>query len=294
MKKFDWNQLHAFLETADTGSLSAAARKLGLTQPTLSRQVAAIEASLGVTLFERVGKAMALTAAGLDLLEHARAMGAAAESLTLAATGRSQAVEGVVTVSASDIVATCLLPPLVRAMRQKAPGIAIEVIASNALSDLRRREADIAIRNLKPEQPDLIARFIREATAHFYAAEDWVHANGHPRSAADAASCAFVGSDRSGRYLAYLRQHGLPVAESNFSCYVDHTTTHWALVQQGLGIGAMMDEIACATPGMVRVLDDVPPVRFPIWLVTHRELRTSRRIRVVFDWLAEGLSAAPA
>ena len=166
--------------------------------------------------------------------------------------------------------------------------------AHGQAQDLRRREADIAIRNLKPEQPDLIARFIREATAHFYAAEDWVHANGHPRSAADATRCAFVGSDRSGRYLAYLRQHGLPVAESNFSCYVDHTTTHWALVQQGLGIGAMMDEIACATPGMVRVLDDVPPVRFPIWLVTHRELRTSRRIRVVFDWLAEGLSAAPA
>ena len=294
MKRLDWNQLHAFLETADTGSLSAAARKLGLTQPTLSRQVAAIEGSLGVTLFERVGKSMALTAAGLDLLEHARARGAAAASLTLAATGRSQAVEGVVTVSASDIVATCLLPPLVRALRQQAPGIAIEVMASDALSNLRRREADIAIRNVKPEQPDLIARFIREATAHFYAAEDWVRAHGHPRSPADAVGPAFVGSDRSGRYLGFLRQHGLPVNESSFSCYVDQTTTHWALVQQGLGIGAMMDEIAQATPGVVRVLEEVPPLRFPIWLVTHRELRTSRRIRVVFDWLAEGLAAAPA
>lgn len=291
MEKIDWNQLRAFLETAETGSLSAAARKLGLTQPTLSRQVAAIEQRMGVTLFERVGKAMAITPTGLDLLEHARAMGAAADALGLAATGRSQAIEGVVSVSASDIVAAQLLPPLVRQLRQQEPGIAIDVISSNALSDLLRREADIAIRHVKPEQPELIARLIREATARFYASEDWVATHGHPRSAQDAAHLPFVGSDRSGQYLVYLRQHGLPLTEANFSCYADHSVAHWALIRQGLGIGAMMEEIARDTPGIVRVLDDVPPVRFPIWLVTHRELRTSRRIRVVFEALAQGLQA---
>jgi DNA-binding transcriptional LysR family regulator len=289
MNKVDWNQLRAFLETAETGSLSAAARKLGLTQPTLSRQVAAIEQSMGVTLFERVGKAMALTTTGLDLLEHARTMGAAAEALGMAATGRSQAVEGVVSVSASDAVAAHLLPPLVRQLRGQEPGIAIEVISSNALSNLLRREADIAIRHVKPEQPELIARLIREATASFYASEDWVKAHGHPRSAKEAAHLPFVGTDRSGQFLAYLCQHGLPLTEANFSCYADHSVAHWALVRQGLGIGAMMDEIARDTPGIVRVLDDLPPVRFPIWLVTHRELRTSRRIRVVFEGLAKGL-----
>ena len=293
MDKLDWNQLKAFLETAETGSLSAAARKLGLTQPTLSRQVAAIERQMRVTLFERVGKAMVLTSTGLDLLEHARAMGAGAEALGLAATGRSQAVGGVVSVSASDAVATHLLPPLVRLLREQEPGIAIEVIASNALSDLLRREADIAIRHVKPEQPELIARLVREAYAGFYASEHWVQLNGHPRSAAEAAYLPFVGSDRSGQFLAYLRQHGLPVSEANFSCYADHSVAHWALVREGMGIGAMMDEIARDTPGIVRVLDDVPPVRFPIWLVTHRELRTSRRIRVVFDALAEGLQTGP-
>ena len=292
MDKLDWNQLKAFLETAETGSLSAAARKLGLTQPTLSRQVAAIERRMGVTLFERVGKAMALTPTGLDLLEHARAMGAAAETLALAATGRSQAVGGVVSVSASDAVATHLLPPLVRQLREQEPGIVIEVIASNALSDLLRREADIAIRHVQPEQPELIARLVRQAAAGFYASQDWVRVNGHPRSAADAAHLPFVGSDRSGRFLAYLRQHGLPLSEANFSCYADHSVAHWALVREGMGIGAMMDEIAHATPGVVRVLDDVPSVRFPIWLVTHRELRTARRIRLVFEALAKGLQTA--
>ncbi|QCB48367.1 LysR family transcriptional regulator [Hydrogenophaga sp. PAMC20947] len=289
MERTDWNQLRAFLETAETGSLSAAARKLGLTQPTLSRQVAAIEQRMGVTLFERVGKRMALTPTGLDLLEHARAMGAAAQALSLAATGRSEAVEGVVSISASDAVAAHLLPPLVRQLREKEPGIAIEVISSNALSDLLRREADIAIRHVKPEQPDLIARLIREATACFYASEEWVRTHGHPRSAEAAAHLPFVGSDRSGLFLTYLRQHGLPVTEANFSCYAEHSIAHWALVRQGMGIGVMMDEIARDTTGIVRVLDDVPPVRFPIWLVTHRELRTSRRIRVVFEALAQGL-----
>lgn len=291
MDDLDWNQLKAFLETAETGSLSAAARKLGLTQPTLSRQVAAIEQQMGVTLFERVGKAMALTSTGLDLLDHARAMGAAAEALRLAATGRSQALGGVVSVSATDAVAAHVLPPLIRQLRDKEPGIAIEVIASNALSDLLRREADIAIRHVKPEQPDLIARLIREATASFYASEEWVQIHGHPRRAEEVADLHFIGSDRSGQFLAYLRQLGLPLGEENFSCYAGHSMAQWSLVRHGMGIGAMADDIARDTPGVVRVLDDMPPVRFPIWLVTHRELRTSRRIRVVFEALAQGLAA---
>ena len=184
---------------------------------------------------------------------------------------------------------TCC-PPILQRLRVQAPGIAVEVIPSNALSDLQRREADIAIRHVKPEQPDLIARLVREAQASFYASEAWVQTHGHPRSAEDAAGLPFVGTDRNGQYLQYLRQHGLPVSEQNFSCYCEHTVAHWALVRQGMGIGAMMDEIARETPGIVRVLDDVAPVRFPVWLVSHRELRTSRRIRVVFEALAEGLA----
>lgn len=293
MDQPDWNQLRAFLETADTGSLSAAARKLGLTQPTLSRQVAAIEQQLGVTLFERVGKKMVPTEVGLALLEQARVMGAAAEELTLAATGQSQAVDGVVCISASEAVAAHLLPAVLHRLRQQAPGIVIDLVASDALSDLRRREADIAVRHVRPDQPDLIGRFIREASASFYASQGWVTRHGHPRTAAQAAQHPFVGSDRSGRYLAYLRQHGLPLETSNFSCYAENTGSNWALVRQGLGIGAMMDDIARGMPDVVRVLDEVPKVRFPIWLVTHRELRTARRIRLVFDLLAEMLAVPP-
>lgn len=292
MNQPDWNQLLAFLETAETGSLSAAARKLGLTQPTLSRQVAAIERQLGVTLFERLGKTMVLTATGLALLEHARVMGAAAADLTLAATGQSQAVDGVVTISASEALAALLLPGVLLRLRRQAPGITIDLVASDALSDLRRREADIAVRHLRPDQPDLIGRFIRDAQAGFYASTAWVQRHGHPRTAAQAAQHAFVGSDRAGRYLGYLRQHGLPLEVANFSCYAENSMAGWALVRAGLGIGAMMVDIADAAPDVVRVLDDVPLVQFPIWLVTHRELRTARRIRLVFDLLAEMLASS--
>lgn len=294
MDQPDWNQLKAFLETAETGSLSAAARKLGLTQPTLSRQVAAIERQLGVTLFERVGKAMVLTGTGLALLEHARVMGAAAEDLKIAATGQSQAVDGVVCVSASEVVAAYLLPAVLHRLREQAPGIAIDLVTSDALSDLRRREADIAVRHVRPEQPDLIGRRLRDASAGFYASRAWVERHGHPRTAAEAARCDFVGSDRAGRYLAFLRQHGLPLETANFSCYAENTLSNWSLVRHGLGIGPMMDEIARALPDVVRVLDEVPPVRFPIWLVTHRELRTARRIRLVFEALSEAIGTAPA
>lgn len=286
----DWNQLKAFLETAESGSLSAAARKLGLSQPTLSRQVAALERRLQVTLFERVGRSMVLTSTGVALLDHARAMDSAADALQLAASGQSQSADGVVCVSASETVAAFLLPPVMKRLQSDAPGIVIDLVTSDAQSDLQRREADIAIRHLRPVQPDLIGRRLRDGTAGFYASKDWVRRHGHPRRADEAARHAFVGSDRAGRYLAYLRQHGLPLEATNFSCYAANTLSHWSLVRGGLGIGPMMDEIARQTPDVVRVLDEVPPVRFPVWLVTHRELRTARRIRVVFDLLADALA----
>jgi DNA-binding transcriptional LysR family regulator len=294
MEQIDWNLLRAFLHVAETGSMSAAARRLGLTQPTLSRQVAAIEQHLGVALFERIGKSLKPTATALALLEHARHMGASAEQLSLAANGHAQAIDGEVSISATDMVAAWLLPPVLRALAEEAPGLRVEIVTTNAISDLRRREADIAVRHVRPSEPELIGRLLRENTAGFYAAQSWVKRHGHPRTAAEAAAHRFVGADREGHYLAYLQAHGLPLTEQAFSCYAENSCTSWALVREGLGIGAMMDEVAAECPDVVRVLDEVPAVRFPIWLVTHRELNSSRRIRLVFDRLAEALGRPAA
>lgn len=147
---FDWNQAKAFLVTAEERSFSAAARALALTQPTVGRQVSALEEALGVALFERIGRSLSLTPAGLDLLEHVRAMGEAAGLVSISASGQSQSISGQVCITASDVVSTYHLPPVVARLREVAPEIEIEILASNALQDLRRREADIAIRHVRP------------------------------------------------------------------------------------------------------------------------------------------------
>ena len=286
----DWNHLHAFLQTAERGSLSAAARYMGVTQSTLSRQVSALEIELGVTLFERVGRSVLVTQGGFALLEYARTMGTAARDLALAATGTSTTVDGVVSVTATDAMAAFLLPRAIQRIAEVAPGVKIEIIATDAISDLRRRDADIAIRHVRPQEPELIARLLRHASAHFYASSDWVAKNGHPRSANDALKHRFIGHDRDGRYLTLLQDCGLQLTESHFSVLAENTVVSWQMVRQGLGIGVTMEEIAALTPAVVRVLDDIAPITFPLWLVTHRELHTARRIRVVFDLLAQEFS----
>lgn len=163
--RFDWNHARAFFVSAEEGSFSAAGRALGIAQPTIGRQVAALEEELGVALFQRVGHRLELTTAGLDLMEHVRAMSGAATHVSLAATRQSHAVEGTVCVTASELVAAHLLPPVVARLRRDHPGVELEIVASNAVRDLRRREADIAVRNFTPTQPDLVAKKLRDAVA---------------------------------------------------------------------------------------------------------------------------------
>ena len=163
--RLDWAHLRSFLATAETASLSAAARKLGLTQPTLSRQVAALEKNLSVLLFERVGRGLELTDAGRELLAHVREMGDAAQKVAMTAASQRSDISGEVRITASDINASTFLPKIVLEVRKRAPGLSIEIVATNDISDLMRREADIAIRHVRPEQPDLVARLVREVLA---------------------------------------------------------------------------------------------------------------------------------
>ncbi len=286
---FDWNQARAFLATAEEGSLSAAARALGQTQPTLGRQVAALEAELGVILFERIGRNLSLTPSGLELLDHVRAMGEAAGRISMTASGQSQSIEGQVCISASDAMAAYLLPAVLKRLRDRAPKIEIEVVSSNALSDLRRREADIAIRHVRPEQPDLIAKLIRETNAYLYASSEFLEAHGRPTRPEALTDLDFIGFGQADRLIAALNGAGLTLTRRNFRVGSESGVVGWELVKHGLGIGIMAEEIAALTPGIERVLPDLPPFTFPIWLTTHRELRSSRRIRVVFDLLEEVL-----
>ncbi|SNY93183.1 transcriptional regulator, LysR family [Cohaesibacter sp. ES.047] len=291
--KFDWNKARAFLVTAEEGSLSAAARALGMAQTTLGRQVEGLEEELGVILFERVGRGLTLTPSGVDLLEHVRGMGEAAGRVSLAALGQTQALEGTICISASETYAAVLLPPIIAKLRRQEPGIQVEIVVANHASDLRRREADIAIRNFRPTEPDLIAKKLADAYAVFYATPDYMARLGEPVQLEDLKRADFVSLDHAGMMMNALNGIGLGLTKANFPILTENYLVMWELVRQGAAIGILDSVIGDADPAVRRVVPDMDPLVFPIWLVAHRELTTSRRIRMVFDFLADELKRAP-
>ena len=226
-----------------------------------------------MTLFERIGTRLELTVSGLDLLEHVRAMGAAANQTSLAATGRSESVEGTVSITASEAITAFLLPPILQGLRLEHPGISLELVVSNEVRDLQRREADIAIRNIAPMlRPDLIARKVGESSAHFYAAPNYIERIGPLNSTEDLARA--VGIEQPKNMVDMLQKFlGLAVVKSSFPLVTSNHLVQWELCKQGSGVCMMMDEVGAKEPAVVVQL------RFPCrWVVCHRELRTSRRL----------------
>lgn len=291
MSNFDWNHAKAFLLTTQTGSLTAAAKALGTTQPTLSRQISALESALGVALFERVGRGFELTPGGMDLVEHAEAMGEAAGKLSMAATGQSEQLEGYVCITATEVMAAFELPAIIRELRYEYPGIEIEVISSNSTSDLKRREADIALRGFRPTQPDLVATRACTRRAHLYAAPAYLQALDNPESPADLKQAQFLGFDRRDTMIKAMREYGFDLSHTNFPVVTESHLVQWEMVKQGVGIGFMIESIGDSEPCVERVLPQQPSFDAEIWLVAHREVKSNRRIRTVFDFLATALRA---
>ncbi len=288
--KFDWNRARAFLVTAEEGSLSAAARALDMTQPTVGRQVSALEAELGISLFERTNSGLVLTQSGADLMAQVKAMGEAATNLSRLASGHVETVEGSVCISATEMISAFVLPPIIEKLRNQWPKIEIEIIASNDTSDLSRREADIAIRNYRPTQQELIAKRVQNTLGHLYASKSYIQKLEHRRSPQDLNDAAFLGTDRSNRVISYLNKFGFHLSPSNFPVIVANHLVQWEMVKHGSGIGFMAANIGDAEPLVERVLPTFPAFETETWLVAHRELKTSRRLRVVFDYLAAQLS----
>jgi len=288
--ELDWGAVRAFLATAESGSYTAAGRALGCSQPTVGRQVSALEAQLGVTLFERVGRGLALTDVGADLVEHARAMGEGARRLSLTAAGRSTALDGRVLIAASEVVAAFLLPPVVSRIRALHPGIEIELVVSNQASDLRRREADIAVRSFRPRDDELVGRKLYDSLGRLYATPAYLESIGSPSIPADLSRAEFFAFDHTDQMTKGYAALGLSLTPANFPIVTANHLVHWEMTCRGLGVGVIMEEIGDAEPRVVRALDALPALPVPVWLISHRELRTSRRIRVVFDLLAEGLT----
>ncbi|MHA7878918.1 MAG: LysR family transcriptional regulator [Saccharospirillum sp.] len=291
---FDWNQAKAFYIVASEGSFSAAARSLGLTQPTLGRQVRALEEALNVTLFERGGRGLTLTESGKILFEQVQQMGDAANAFSLAATGRTQLTEGDVSVSVTELDAVYRMPEALAALQRTAPKIRIELVVSNEISDLKKREADLAIRYKRPEQGDLILRKIDTERVYLYGQADFVARtrHQHPNTVPD---LKLLGFDKTAPFLRYFQQHGWAVQDEHIAVYCQSQRVQVELLQQGLGLALLPDYVGDALPNVARAFPEhLPPMVLDVWLVCHRELRTSRPIRQVFDALVAHFTERPS
>lgn len=289
LPRFDWSLVPSFLAVLDAGSLMGAARALNAQQPTLSRHIAALEAQLGVALFERTGRGVQPTAAARALADAARHMAEGADRMNQQLLRRASSMQGTVRVSASQVPAVTLLPPLLAELHRQEPGLQVELVATNAVSNLLRREADIALRMLRPVQSGLVARKLGEVAVVACAHESYLARRGTPRAVADLAGHTLVGMDRDTGILQGFAAAGMPLTREHFALRTDDQTAYAALVMAGAGIGFMARYLVDSTPGLVALLPELPTPRLPAWLVVHREIRGSPAVRRVFDFLAEAL-----
>ena len=287
----DWNALHAFVVIADEGTLTRAAKRLGVSQPTLGRRLDALEAHLGATLFVRGRGGMVPTERGLRLLEHARAVKREADAFSLAAAGDRSQRRGTVRLSASRIVSHVLLPPILAGIAEQEPGIEIELVATDEVSDLLVRDADIALRMVRPVQPEVIAAKVGELPLGAFAARSYVERHGLPDPSVAPARVfeghRLVGYDRSPLISDGLRAAGVSLDRHAFALRTDDQIVYAALVRAGAGIGFLAEP---AARGLVPVPLPVSIPSLPIWLAGHRELRTGAAVRYVADALRNGLA----
>lgn len=285
----DWNLLRAFLAVVDAGSLTGAARQLATSQPTLSRQIGELESSLGVVLFERVARGLQLTVAGQVLVPGARQMQQAAHGISLAALGQTQELAGTVRLTASEMTSVWVLPPILAQLRRQHPQIQIELLVSNVQENLLERQADIAVRHIRPSQTGLVARKIGDAPMGGWAHSDYMERLERPFDLARAEDYDWIGYDRSDVLLRAFRSAGIQAERNFFKLRCDNQVAGWQLALNGLGIAFATAYVARQTPGMQQVLGAQQVGYLPVWLTAHRELRQSARIRLVFDALAQGL-----
>ncbi|PWE33616.1 LysR family transcriptional regulator [Maritimibacter sp. 55A14] len=288
----DWTLIRFFLAVAEAGSLSAAARDLGLSQPTLTRRIREAERVLGGPLFRRHARGLALTEAGAALVEDARRMRDAAARLGMTAAGHGGAPRGTVRITASGVVSFHFLPPILAGLRAQEPEIELELHPSNASENLLFREADIAVRMYRPEQLDLVARHLGTVPIGLFASKAYIARAGEPQSIEALRVHDWIGYDRSQLIIRGMRSMGVEVDRSFFRTRCDDQVTYWALLRAGCGIGVAPLRPGLADPDLVQLLPDLPVAELPVWLAAHDALRQSPRIRRVWDALAEGLPRA--
>jgi DNA-binding transcriptional LysR family regulator len=286
----DWSLVQAFLAVAETGSLSGAGRKLGTSQPTLGRQIKAIEAQLGAELFHRQPRGFALTQTGAELVAPARAMRDAVRQIALTAAGQQARLEGTVRITASAAFSVMHLPAIIADLRRLEPQIAIELVPSDASSNLLYREADIAVRMYRPTQLDLVTQYLGDIPMGVFAAKSYVAEHGMPETLAELMTHDFVGYDANTDIVEGFNATGAQVDRAFFKTRCDDNIAYWELVRAGCGIGFGQLRVGRADPSLVEIDLGLPLPTLPVWLTAHEAMRQTPRIRRVWQVLAESLT----
>jgi DNA-binding transcriptional LysR family regulator len=287
--KIGWELYRSFLSVLTEGSLSGAARALGTTQPTVGRHIAALETSLGVALFTRSQLGLTPTETALVIRPYAEAMESTAASLERAASSQGDGVFGIVRITASEVVGIEVLPPIITRLRKRYPDLRVEMVLTDRVQDLLRREADIAIRMVRPSQEQLVARRVGQIELGLHASEQYLLEHGTPRSTKELAEHSIIGYDQANAFIRAASKsfQGLPT--ESFSLTTDSTLAQLALIRSGAGIGICQVPLGKRTPKLTRILPKSFSMQLETWITMHEDLRNSPRCRVAFDALVEGL-----
>lgn len=285
-----WELYRSFLAALHAGSLSGAARGLKLTQPTIGRHIDELEQTLGAVLFTRSQHGLQPTEAAAELAPHAEAMAASAAALVRTASGASQGIAGSVRLSASEVIGVEVLPPMLASLREQHPRLTLELVVSNEVSDLLRRNVDLAVRNVRPTQTGLVARKVGEVALGLHAHRRYLERHGTPRSVEDLGAHALIGYDQETPAVRSLQAKGLRFSRNMFALRTDNQLAHLAAIRAGYGIGICQVPIGRRETNLVRLLPRQFGFVLEIWLVMHENLRASPRLRAVFDNLSRGLS----
>jgi DNA-binding transcriptional LysR family regulator len=286
-----WDLWRAFCAVMETGTLSGAARALGLTQPTIGRQIEALEQALGYPLFVRSQRGLAATDAAHALAPLAADMAATAGALTRAGAGAASEHKGVVRLTAAKVMAAEVIPSMLTRFRALYPDIEIELSASNVVEDLLTREADLAVRTADPTQLALIAKKIGVSPINLYAHEDYLARFGAPETVEDLSRHTLIGYDKQPALREFLSSLGVDPARALFAIRTDDEMTQHGLLRAGIGIGGMQRALAARSPELRPVLHDAIHLPMPVWVVMHEDLRASRSVRALFDHLTAEFAA---
>lgn len=286
---FDWSLVRSFLAVLEQGSLLGAARQLKSSQPTIGRHMAELETQLGLNLFDRTWRGLIPTEAALRLADSARAMQLGADQLARSATGSDHSTSGTVRITASQPVACFVLPPLLTQMRLILPDIQVELVSSNSMSNLLKREADIAVRMVQPEQASIVAKKVGKIVLRACAHPDYLRRCGVPQQPSDLLGHELIGGDHNEVILKGFASLGFSVTREQFAFRTDDLIAVWQAVRAGLGIGFVSEHLIRTDSAIVPLLPKLKIEPLPVWLAVHKDIRTNKRIRAVYDFLASAL-----